>query len=331
VSPKRACSPRLPAKRLGNKTYKISRKRKKMTGGGNINDIAILIPISPKGYDMIYRLLNKLKHNNIKIDIFLVFSSQTDYDNFQMKTEIKPILIGNDVDMSNKTGGIVAFKKLYGLNSLVTSKYEYILCCDDELDIIPENLTEKNLKEKITQIFNNKKLYAGAVTPESDMKSRYVIQIQIPSMVLAQKYMESSANLFPSHYEQLKKATNNFTLYFWWSDLPIYKRDTLQDFLETINYKNINYASRYYNYEQIMYGFYLVIKYNFEIIDTTPILNLNYSLEYLDTTDKAALDKLRELKFGFSWMNNIMYATMKDYLLSQKTIFIYSSDRKFIL
>jgi hypothetical protein len=319
--------------KLRKNTYKVSKKKKNVSGGGGIHDVAILIPISPKGYDMLYKLLNKLISNHITIDIFLVFSSQADYDSFGMKNHIKPILIGNDVDMSNKTDATVCFKKLFGLNSLVNSKYEYIICCDDEVDIIPENLTEVNLKDKITQIYNNKKVYAGKITPDSNavLQSRILPQLDQSYMQMARNSLEASAKLFPNYYERLKSVTENFTLYFWWSDLPVYKRDTIEDFLTTINYKNIDYTAQSNNYDHIIYLFYLITKHNFEIVDTTPVLNLNWSLEYLDTSDTGKLDALSHLKFGFSWVNNITYTTMKHYLLSHKTIFIFSTDRKFVL
>jgi hypothetical protein len=319
--------------KIRKQKYKISIKDKTLSGGGSINDVAILIPISPKGYSMLYNLCSKCSLNNIQVDIYLVFSSQVDYDNFEMKTCIKPIIIGPEVDMTNKTAAIVTFKKFFGLNTLVESKYEYIICCDDDLDVIPENFTNDNLKDKITHIFDNKMIYAGIITPESTtpIKTRIIPHLSQEVMQNAQKALIESAKLFPNEYERLKGLTNNFTLYFWWSDLPVYKRDNLKNFLETINYNSIDYTNLSNSHDQIMYLFYLIIKDNFKIVDTTPILKINYSLEYLDINDTQLLDKLVDLKYGFSWVNNIMYNTMKEYLLSHKTIFIFSTDRQFIL
>ena len=41
------------------------------------------------------------------------------------------------------------------------------------------------------------------------------------------------------HYEEklpfTKKETENYTLYIWWSNLPVYKKDHLIDFFHQIN------------------------------------------------------------------------------------------------
>lgn len=59
----------------------------------NIENVCFLIPVHPPHYHYIYSLIDKLKLNNIKIDICLVFSTGKDYDTFYMKNEIQSIVL----------------------------------------------------------------------------------------------------------------------------------------------------------------------------------------------------------------------------------------------
>jgi hypothetical protein len=118
-----------------------------------IKDIAFVIPTHPPHYKYLYDLLNKLEKHNIFIDIFLVFSTESDYDCFSLKERIKPIILKEPLNGNSK----VTFKKFYGLKQLINSNYDYFIVCDSEIDIILENFTYTNLRCKIDNIFKNKK------------------------------------------------------------------------------------------------------------------------------------------------------------------------------
>ena len=177
-----------------------------------IVNIAFLIPIHPPHYHFIYNLLNKCKGNYIEIDIFLVFSNKNDYDKFYMKNEIQPIICD-----SLNTNSIVTYKKFFGLKQLANSKYDYIICCDSEIDIICDNFTNEVINNKIQNIFTNKKIYAGDTSG------------------IAMTITETSANIFPNNIDVLKNITKNFTMYFWWSDLPVYRTADITPFFNMIN------------------------------------------------------------------------------------------------
>ena len=83
----------------------------------NINNIAFLIPIHPPYYHYIYSLINNLNLSNISIDIFLVFSSQSDFDLFEFKNKINPIIVNGPLNSNS----YVTFKKFYGLKHLIES------------------------------------------------------------------------------------------------------------------------------------------------------------------------------------------------------------------
>jgi hypothetical protein len=193
------------------------------------------------------------------------------------------------------------------LKQLINSNYDYFIVCDSEIDIIPENFTNDNISEKINNIFNNKYIYAG------DTKGVWVNNIT-----------STSADLFfEDEYKKLKYITNNFQLYFWWSDIPVYKRTHLKSFFEKINYTNIIP----YHFDHIIYQFFLLLTEEFQIINTTPITNSHWSLEELRTNDINILNKLSETKYGFGWITKRLYELNPNYFISKKTFFVYHLDR----
>ena len=266
-----------------------------------IENICFLIPIHPPNYYYLYNLINKLKYwYHIHIDIYLIFSNHTDYDAFEMKSEIHSIIIEEPI-----THSIVTFKKFFGLSKLADSKYDYIICCDSEIDIISSNFTNENINQKIKSIFDNLVIYAGDT-----------------SMIPQNTITMECANVFPDKYEQLKNLTENFNLYFWFSDLPVYRRTDIKPFLNIINHDKIN------NFDYVIYQFYLILFHNFKIINTTPITKLNWSLEKLYTNDSNILNKLLDINYGFSWNTKCFYEINKNFIESQKGFLIYHCDWK---
>jgi hypothetical protein len=249
-----------------------------------------------------YNLINKCRNNDIEVDIFLVFSNTSDYDIFNMKNLITPIICD-----TCRTNSIVTYKKFFGLKQLAISKYDYIICCDSEIDILCQNFTNEVINNKIQNIFNNKKIYAG------DTNGIYVTNIT-----------QTSANLFPDKYVILKNITNNFTMYFWFSDLPVYRRTDIIPFLSGINYDNIVFE----HFDYLIYQYYLILHHGFEIINTTPITNVNWSLEMFCTNDINILNKLVDINYGFSWISKQMYELNKSFIDSQKGVIIYHLDRQ---
>jgi len=274
-----------------------------------ISDIALIIPSYPNHYKYIYNLLSKLYKNNIKIDIYLVFSTETDYDLFQMKDYIKPLILVESLS-ERLASSLVTYKKFIALQQLINSNYDYFICCDSEIDIIPENFTADNIRQKLRNIFLNKKIYAG----QSD--SNPYINI-----------LDTSANVFEKNdYTKLKSITNNFTYYFWWSDIPVYRRLDLQSFFNKINITNLIGD----HFDNIIYQYYLILTDNFEIINTTPVTNVKCCFELLATRDTSIFDTLiKNYKCGFGWIPNHLckYENNRDYFKSNGTFMLYHLDR----
>ena len=268
--------------------------------------IALIIPTFPPHYKYIYNLLNKYIYNYI--DIYLVFSNKDDMSLFEYKDKIYYFVLNNeDITINN----IVLKKKFYALLKLINNqKYEYFIVCDSEIDIIKENFNINNIYKKITHIFDNKYIYSGTVNNDYFNNT-------------TKKSTEFF--LIKDDIIKLKELTLNYKLYYWFSDLPVYKRSHLYDFFSKIDYTNTDYA-----FDHLIYLNYLALYHNFKFVNITPILNYNFSLELYNTTDIEDLKKLEDIKYSFSWVTDKFFNNNKDYLLQQGSFLLYHIDRNHI-
>jgi hypothetical protein len=260
---------------------------------------AFIIPVHPKDYHYIYNFIDLVKYQDI--DIYLIFSSENDYNFFNKKDKINKIVIPQ-----TNTNNIVTYKKFFALEKLKDNKkYEYFIVCDAEISIIPENFNQTNIIEKIHKIYENKIIYAGKVNCDNIMN-----------------ITKTSTNLIIGG-DKLGEITENYHLYFWWSDLPVYKREHLLHFFSLTDYNNINW----YHFDHKIYLSYLILHHNFSILNITPILNHNWSLEGYNTTNIEDLNKLKSLNYGFSFITRELYNNNIDFLKNEGSFLLYHLDR----
>jgi hypothetical protein len=265
-----------------------------------INNIAFIIPTYPPHYHYLYNILPKLV--NI-INIYLVFSNNEDYKSFIMKDLITPIIVKEPINKNS----IITFKKFYALKELISSSFDYFIVCDSEIDIIIENFTKDNIQQKVCNIFSNKILYAGSVDNVD------LININ-----------KTCASLFPNDLKKLNSITENYTLYSWFSDLPVYRKEDLADFFNKIDYTNIVYT----HFDHLIYQFFLLLERGFIITNITKITKLKWSLELLITNDINICDNLLNEGYGFGWCSNTFYNINKYFLKDKsKSFLIYHLDR----
>ena len=85
------------------------------------------------------------------------------------------------------------------------------------------------------------------------------------------------------------------------SGLNIFKLSALES-NEIINFDNINW----HHFDHMIYQFYLILYHNFTILNITDLINWNHSLEGYNTSDINILYKLKNNKYGFSWIDPYM-------------------------
>ena len=279
-----------------------------------ITNTAFVIPTHPPHYHYIYNLIWRLEQAKIHIDIFLVFSNTSDFELFNFKSSIKPIIIPSMPKWSEIQTPVVVFKTFYALKQLAATTYDYFIVCDSEIDIIGENLTNENLREKITTIFANRNIYSGDVSDNS-ITNGYLREI-----------LDKSAGVFnETDRESLRLITKDFTQYIWWSDMPVFRRADLDKFFDRIDETKVSW----YVFNHIVYLYFLILTDDFKIVDTTNITGMNWSLEHPNIVyNKTMIDKLSELGVGFSWVVYKSFLTMKDHFKKdKKTIILYHLDR----
>ena len=254
---------------------------------------------------MIYFIYNLIditsKNPENNLDIFLIFSNKQDYDIFNKKDFIKEIILPPNTNTNN----IVTYKKFYALKNLKNEeKYDYFIVCDAEISIIPENFNRTNILNKINKIYENKLIYSGNTT------------------TTVNEIIKDSASIFiNNHVDELKNITNNFQLYYWWSDLPVYKREYLTDFFNKICYDNICWN----HFDHKIYLNYLILYHNFNILNLSNLINLDWSLESYNTNNKENLSILKNNNYGFSWATPTFLNNHKDFFNERRLFFIISS------
>jgi len=268
-----------------------------------MGSLALLIPIHPNHYHYIYTLINTINQNIINnIDLFLIFSNNDDYNLFNKKDKITKIIIPSILPPN-----IVTYKKFFALNQLKeNNKYDYFIVCDAEINIIPENFNKPNILNKIESIFKNKTIYAGNCGNTSNITN-------------------TSANLFSNeNINKLKHITNNFTLYYWWSDLPVYKREHLNDFFNKIGcYDRVEWG----HFDHLIYLNYLILYHNFNILNITHLINRNWSLESYTTNDIEKLKILKKNNYSFSWITPKLWKQHQLFLMNEGSFLLYHLDR----
>jgi hypothetical protein len=269
-----------------------------------MESLALIIPIHPKHYNFIYNLIDiTTKNPENNIDIFLIFSNEQDYNIFNKKDFIKEIILP-----PTNTNSIVTYKKFYALENLKNEeKYNYFIVCDAEISIIPENFNRTNILNKINKIYENKLIYAGNTT-----------------CATANRITKDSASIFINNdVDKLKKITNNFQLYYWWSDLPVYKREHLTDFFNKICHDNMVWN----NFDNKIYLNYLILYHNFNILNLSNLINHYWSLESYNTNNKENLIILKNNNYGFSWATPDFLNNHKDFLMKEGCCLLYHLDR----
>jgi len=85
----------------------------------------------------------------------------------------------------------------------------------------------------------------------------------------------------------------------------------------------------WYQFDHVIYQYYLIVAKNYEILNTSPITNeTGNSLEYLHNNNEEILNTLAERGYGFGWLSKYTFDYHSTYFLTKKTFLIFHIDRK---
>lgn len=267
---------------------------------------AILIPIYPPHYEYAYRFIEKTSDF---FHLYFIFSSEEDYHLFEKKQHIHPIFLP-----PTSSTGIINKKKFYGLSCLKTSSYRYILVLDAETDFVRDSFSESILLQKIQDIFEQKQVYGKTIEYFREQKT----------MTHA---MNSCISLFPEDVlTRLLEETDTFTIYSWWSDLPVYRREDLDDFLKYIPFEDLEYT----HFDHLVYSYYLIAYKEFHICNLSSNIQGTSPLDYFIAKSEEELLALYEKGWGFSYINYALYNSFPTFFQRIGTSFLCHLDRGYL-
>ena len=195
------------------------------------------------------------------LNLFLVFSDQSEVDNFKCNYNYQYFVCTEKLDVSKKP---ISQKKIFGVREIFKcTDFDKVMVVD--IDSLP--IANVDLDECANYNVERKKIYASPSTNHS----------------IINKVGRDCANRFfsPQDVQKLEKITKGFTLYFWFNEIPIYERKHFLPFLEYINYSKTMDRLLYTTFDYIIYVFYLLIKDEIELeeLDHTVVSDQGSFLE----------------------------------------------------
>jgi len=264
--------------------------------------VAFIVPVHPPSFHRLQNFLSDLPSDTSRM--YVVFSSTDDRDAFGSHPAVSPIVIPQGLTYEAHSGaGIVDYKKFYALSQLKDSHHDYFIVCDAETHLVAENFTPENVLGKIEAIFQNKQIYASnggsGNTP-------------------------AACNAFgPDDAARAKALTQDYGLVFWWSDLPVWKREHLSHFFEVCPIPDTIYSRPDYNIYQV----YLALYHGFKFVNLSPHLGVYSSLEGFATHKEDLIDRLTDLGYGHAWVVSTQFSINRQKLAQIGTFLVYHLDR----
>jgi hypothetical protein len=203
---------------------------------------------------------------------------------------------------------IVTFKKFFGLRCLTNKQYEYCATVDSEIEFI----NTLNTYDKFKNFCNNKRVVGSDIS--NSPHNELLTNINVKSAAL---FLNNE-----SHYNQLKTFTKNFSLYFWFSDIPIYDMSVVPDFLNYIRFDyNFIDGIDWHCFDYVPYIYYVCLFKNYTIVNCMDFeIQRCWSLESMPIN--TYLDVVEKINYKPLWVIANTYLENKE-LLNDEIIMIY--------
>ena len=275
---------------------------------------AFCIPLHPKHFNYGYRILDELQNTN-EVDLYFIFTNEDEKNTFVNFNEDKPykynyLILSNFIDSAivEKYNCFPSFKKLYALYKL-HNKYKYISCIDSEISFIYKS----NFYEMMKNISDNKIICGGDIRNDDATISRYKTIIK-----------DSLTKIVPlEDIKELKNISQNYNIYTWWSNLPVYETTQVKHFLKWINFNNKTFIKKmnWNVFDDLLYNYFLILKYDYKLYI---VPQLQHSLEYADSN---TIEQVDQNVCKLYWVNKLAYDENKKYYDRNKFYIVYHLDR----
>lgn len=265
----------------------------------------ILLPIHSKKINWLYGFIKSINLESLKkFDLVLLVSNQK--EKVQIITALSAILkeylphiqffnvdlflkntLNNDQIyqryIKNEDKCIVNLKKFVGL---YWAKDLYDYCAVIDCDTIFKNQVDSlNIFDNLIQNYN-KNIYFGGVSKNPIIRS----------------ILEGCAEFFKDNgldHEKLKSATEDFTIYPWFFDIPFYEKNDLQDFFAFMakdgSLKEFWLKQNWHSFEHIIFIYYRYIHKNSKLINYSNDVNTSIP-------ENLSFNDLEYLKYKYDYM-----------------------------
>ena len=268
------------------------------------NIICFIIPIHPPDFKYVNGLIQSKIEYNVACDLYFIMTNDEDKNIFnKMFSKFKNHFrtLNSNYDKKNsKVKNPVVYKKYFGLLSL-KNKYDFLCCVDSEIIFIKKI----DINKKIAENYNKKTFYASKCdlyTTHTKAPLKYFLEEDV-------KYLES--------------VTNNFHFWCWFNNIPIYEKNHLNHFFDflNLNLNNLNNFDFFSNFEQMLYQYFLILKYDFKIV----IFDINTTESLLERANRY--DKQMILSMDPLWYPNHSYQIDSTFLKESDIFMLFHLDR----
>jgi hypothetical protein len=239
---------------------------------------AFCIPLHQKHFIFGLRIAKVLESSDS--DLYFIFTEKKDENEFIQYSKNKNFssLILSDfcnIDICRKQKNFVSVKKMYALSKLCEF-YEYIACIDSEVVFLKKN----NFYEMMKEIVESKVVIGGKERHKS-----YIIETSLISLTPKEDR------------NALQNLSMNFSVYTWWSDVPVYDCSIVKDFLHWVRFSQSTIQTfSWFFFENLAYNYFCVLKHNYR-------LNIpSYLSSSLEAESSSNIEKVSE-EIKLHWVN----------------------------
>lgn len=274
-----------------------------------VNKCAICIPIHPKHYTYGYNIINELEDTNV--DLYFIFTNLQDKELFtntlSENYKLNFLLLSDFTiayNLITYKRSFVPLKKLYALLKLY-NKYDYISCIDSEIQFIKKNIFYEIMKNIV-----DSKIICGGILDDN------MSEIKIMKETLTAITPEND-------HSKLQKLSNDFKIYTWWSNLPVYDCKKAEHFLKWINFDNTFFCLKlnWYVFDDMLYNYFCILFYDYKLLI---IPNIHHSLEF---SNSKIVEYVNTNMCKLYWVNFNAYKQNSEYYKKNNFIIVYHLDR----
>jgi hypothetical protein len=144
---------------------------------------------------------------------------------------------------------------------------------------------------------------------------------------LIKEINESSSIYFrdTDYYNKLITITNNFNIYFWFSDIPIYDMSLIDDYFIFINFNDYNKfieKTSWYIFDYIPYVYFVVLFKDYSFINIKEYgLTREWSLESMPIETYRQI--IEKINYTPLWLIHNTYNENKDNIENDDIILTY--------